>query len=403
MALMAEQPGSSRDEAKVSAVSARGRNQSDMRAHNERLILSLIRRHGELSKTEVSRLSGLSAQTTSVIMRTLEAGNLVKRGTPVRGQIGQPSVPMSINPEGAFFYGLSLGRRNTELILTDLTGQVRETIQQEYEYPTPAGAISFVRSGIKSINAKLNRTERHRISGLGIAIPFDLWAWTDRAGVPATVYEAWRDADIQKELSKWLKIPIYAQNDATAACGAELFLGPPREAQDILYFFVGWFVGGGIVLGGSLYNGRSGNAGALGSVLVPYRDGSVGQLLQVASLSLLEKALNQRDIDSSVFWTSPESWGEIENKTGEWLAQAADGLAHAIVSACSVIDFELVVIDGWLPNTVREKLVLATNARLNAVVSDGLRLPPVTAGSVGVHATAIGAACLALRKRFMIN
>ena len=37
--------------------------------YNERLVLSLVRRHGSLAKTEIARMTGLSAQTVSVIMR----------------------------------------------------------------------------------------------------------------------------------------------------------------------------------------------------------------------------------------------------------------------------------------------------------------------------------------------
>ena len=50
----------------------RGTNQSGMRDSNERLVLSLVRRHGKLAKTEIARMTGLSAQTVSVIMRELE-------------------------------------------------------------------------------------------------------------------------------------------------------------------------------------------------------------------------------------------------------------------------------------------------------------------------------------------
>ena len=51
----------------------RGSNQAGMRAHNERLVLSLIRRHGATAKADIARATGLSAQTVSVIMRALEA------------------------------------------------------------------------------------------------------------------------------------------------------------------------------------------------------------------------------------------------------------------------------------------------------------------------------------------
>ena len=62
-----------------------GANQVRVRAYNERLVMSLVRRHGSLSKAEIARRSGLSAQTVTVIMRALEAEGLLMRGTPMRG------------------------------------------------------------------------------------------------------------------------------------------------------------------------------------------------------------------------------------------------------------------------------------------------------------------------------
>jgi hypothetical protein len=70
----------------------RGSNQSGMRAYNERLVLSLVRRHGALAKMEIARMTGLSAQTVSVIMRALEADRLLLRGAPVRGRVGTDGV-----------------------------------------------------------------------------------------------------------------------------------------------------------------------------------------------------------------------------------------------------------------------------------------------------------------------
>ena len=67
-----------------------GANQLRVRAYNERLVLSLVRRNAGLSKADIARLSGLSAQTVSVIMRALEKDGLLMRGTPVRGKVGKP-------------------------------------------------------------------------------------------------------------------------------------------------------------------------------------------------------------------------------------------------------------------------------------------------------------------------
>ena len=108
----------------VASKETRGTNQTGMRAQNERLVLTLIRRHGALAKAEISRLTGLSAQTVSVIMRSLEDEGLLLKGEPQRGKVGQPSVPMRLNPEGALFLGLKVGRRSAEMIVTDFLGAI---------------------------------------------------------------------------------------------------------------------------------------------------------------------------------------------------------------------------------------------------------------------------------------
>jgi CRP-like cAMP-binding protein len=74
------------------------RTRADCRAYNQRLVLSLVYAHGSLAKTDISRMTGLSAQTGSVLMRELEAEDLIVKGEPIRGKVGQPSVPLSINP-----------------------------------------------------------------------------------------------------------------------------------------------------------------------------------------------------------------------------------------------------------------------------------------------------------------
>src|SRR5271156_7132890 len=74
---------------------ASGADQTGVRLYNERLILSLVRRFGRLSKIEVARMTGLSVQSTSAIMNRLQADGLLRREAPMRGRVGQPTVPLS--------------------------------------------------------------------------------------------------------------------------------------------------------------------------------------------------------------------------------------------------------------------------------------------------------------------
>lgn len=381
----------------------RGTNQSGMRDHNERLVLSLVRQHGSLAKSDIARMTGLSAQTVSVIMRELEDDGLLLRQAPQRGKIGQPSIPMALNPDGAYFIGLKIGRRSAELVLIDFLGKVRAAEQLSYRYPTPRETVAFVASGMEKLRGSLDPGQEKRIAGLGIAMPFELWNWVDTAGAPRQIMDEWRHRDVRADVQALCDFPVYLQNDATSACGAELVFGQSSGLRDFVYFYIGAFAGGGIVLDGRLYSGPTGNAGALGSMLVPGPGGKQAQLIDIASVAVLEKELNAHGIEAPHLWTSPEDWGELGPTLDEWIIQAADALAHAIISATSVIDFEAAVIDGWMPVSVRGKLVDAVRKAIGSIDAEGLTVPKVHEGTVGVHARALGAASLPLSERFLIR
>ena len=380
----------------------RGSNQSGMRAHNERLVLSLVRRHEALAKSEIARMVGLSAQTVSVIMRQLEEDGLLLRDEPVRGKVGQPSVPMRLNSDGAFFLGLKVGRRSMELVLTDFLGQVRARRKKTYAYPTPDETLRFAGQSQQELTQNLPPNLRDRIEGIGIAMPFFLWNWAQILRVPQDKMDGWRAADLQASLSMQTDLPVLLQNDATAACGAEVVFGPADGPRDFLYFYIGYFIGGGVVLNGSVFSGR-GNAGALGPLPVPDMDGNVRPLIDVASLYLLERDVEQAGGDARPMWEDASAWDIDEDYTRAWIKKAAHGIAHSIVTACSVIDFEYVKIDGWLPARIRDRLVKEIEACLSGANLTGLERPKVEAGSIGPDARALGAASLPLSQKYLIQ
>lgn len=376
---------------------ARGSNQSGMRAYNERLVLSLIRRSGPTSKAEIARLTGLSAQTVSVIMRALEADGLLKKGARVRGRVGQPSVPISLNAEGAFFLGLKVGRRSVALILTDFEGQVTRRSSEVYAHPTPAAVMEFARRALQDTLASLTADQQARVAGLGVALPFGMWEWEVAGGD----LSAWQDFVIEAALAEVVDLPISMCNDTSAACGAELVFGAQDKPRDFLYFYIGYFVGGGLVLDSKLYTGKSGNAGALGSM--PLTRGAAGQLVDVASLAVLEAALQEAGETRRAPWSDLAAWELPADILDPWLDSTAEALAQAIRAATCLIDFDTVMIDGSFPGTIRADVVARTRHHLAAQPLPGVTLPDLREGTVGSDARALGAASLPLSDRFLVD
>jgi predicted NBD/HSP70 family sugar kinase len=381
----------------------RGTTQTGVRIYHERLALSLIRTHGSLSKAEIARLTRLSAQTVSVIVRGLEHDNLVLKGASVKGRVGQPSQPYSLNPDGAFSIGLKVGRRSGDLVLIDLAGKKRDEVHMPYHFPTPKEFLGFAKAGLTAITDRLGPLFRRRVAGLGIAAPFELWKWEEETGAPHAVLEAWKDFNLTAEIMALCDWPVIPCNDATAACAAELLFGTGRQYREFAYLYVGYFAGGGLVLNGQLHQGPTGNAAAFGSLPVPRAAGGSEQLIHSASLYLLERALASAGLEPGLMWKPGDDWAAAEAQVGPWIARAAKGLASAAASIASVVDCPAVIIDGAMPPAIRRRLVEATRAESHRINMDGITPFAIEEGAIGVDARALGAASLPLFANFMAD
>ena len=379
----------------------RGTRQTGVRLYNERLVLSLVRRHSALPKADLARLTGHSPPTVSAIVRQLEADWLLVREAPRRGRVGQPLVPLALNPDGAFAVGAKIGRRSCELVLIDFVGRVRGRRHETYRYPRPGPILDFVVDGCRALAAALPQEGRARLAGIGVATPFELWNWEEEVGAPAGTMQAWRDFDLHGAVGRACGLQVYLCNDATAACAAELLFGAAPRHREFLSVFIAWFIGGGLVIDGNLFPGRTGYAGSLGQVPVPDGPGTARPLLHTASLYGLARRIAASGGDPRPIWESPDDWRTIGPHLDGWIAQAAAGIAHAIVAAVAVVELQAVVIDGAFPAAVRARLVAAVRMALGALERKGLPQFTVLEGTIGGSARAIGGASLPFLAKFM--
>jgi predicted NBD/HSP70 family sugar kinase len=310
---------------------------------------------------------------------------------------------MSLAAEGAFFFGLKVGRRSADLVLTDFRGRLRAARRKVYRYPTPDAVVDFVREAAPALAAELPAGLRGRIMWMGVAMPFQLWNWVSVLGVPQSEMDAWRSRDLGAELGAVTGLPVYVQNDATSACGAELIFGTGERPKDFLYFYFGTFIGGGLVMNGQLFLGRTGNAAAVGSIQVPAPGGGTRRLIDLASMSVLAEAMEAAGESSDHLWSQHDRWEVSSGVLDRWLDQAAGALAHATLAAAALLEIEAVLIDGWMPLGVRGELVRRTQGALLGLDLAGIEPPVIREGTVGADARALGAAAIPLSQRYLID
>ncbi|WP_448470339.1 ROK family protein [Martelella sp. AMO21009] len=364
-------------------------------------MMSLIHRQGAVSAGHLSQQTELSFQTVSVILRRLEQDGLLKRGTPVRGQIGKPLTPFMIDPDGAYAFGLKVGRRSCDLVLLDLSGACRAIRRLRYDRPEINDILKFLRTAMAAIRRGLDDERNARVVGLGIAVPGKVGDWPERFALPSAVPTVpWDSVNLTAEIARFTDIPIVIENDATAACLAEYAFGEGKDLTDFGYFFVGTFVGGGLVIEDKVFRGGRGHAGAFGAIRVTTAEGGEAQLVECGSLHLLETALKEAGKDPSIVYGRQKRWSGFSQILDAWIARVAPELARGIVNVCAVTDFDVVFIDGGFPAHVRSQLVERIRTELDSLDTQGILPVAVKEGSMGPDARAFGAAAGLLVSNF---
>lgn len=380
----------------------RGSNQMGMAQFNERVVLQAIRLHGALPQAQIARLTHLTAQTVSLILARLESAGLLLRLAPVRGKVGQPSVPIALDPEGAFSIGINVGRRSLDVLLVDFQGEVRERQTVNYRYPNPDEVLAEIEKHVKAMRKRLGVARRDRLQGIGVAAPLLLDGWASLLGV--TPSASWARIDLAERVGRMTGLPTSFVKDTAAACVAELVAGRGRSLKTFLYVFVGTFIGGGLVIDSQLRSGLHGNAGAVGSHAM--RRGEAGQalppkqLLSVASLLSLETAYEAAGLDAAAVGDDRSLEAPWLAHTEAWLAQAAPAIAMAVHNAACLLDLDGVIVDGSISRTLLDRLNRDVTDALALYNWEGTQRPQLLPGAVGPDARALGGALLPLHANF---
>ena len=176
---------------------------------------------------------------------------------------------------------------------------------------------------------------------------------------------AWRGFPLRERLQAALGLPAVLDNDAKAFALGEALFGAGRGAHCLLGMVVSTGVGGGVVVGGRLHDGASGNAGHVGHVIVSGQGprcycGAIGCVTAYASgvgLAARARAALARGASSSLDSLPLEgvtgeaiaaAAGEGDPLAARLMRDAASALARAIASAAALLDLDRVVIGGGI-------------------------------------------------------
>ncbi|MAG35440.1 MAG: hypothetical protein CL878_04225 [Dehalococcoidia bacterium] len=278
-------------------------------------------------------------------------------------------------------------------------------------YRNVLALIEHVRAG-----AEPQREETPRLVrvGVGFGGPVD-----PRTGTIITSHHVpgWDRVPRGSLLAEALDTPVVVENDANAAALAEALIGAGRGADVVLYANIGTGIGGGVVIGGQLYRGETGQAGEIGHTTVQ-PDGPActcgrrGCLEALASGRTLDRRAQSLAADyragAAVRAAAGDDGLAVSGKhllvaagRGDAAAlavieEAAAALGFALGNAANLLNPGRIVIGGGVA-TAGEVLLAPIRAATETYLLPSLHLPQIVAAALGYEAGVAGALALALQ------
>ncbi len=373
-----------------------GANQAGGRAYNERLTISLIRLNGPLPKAELGPADRAFGADPFADRQAPRIRRVAGGAGALRGRIGQPSVPYALNPLGALSFGVKIGRRTADVVLCDLNGRILERDRQAYDYPLPDRVIAFVTHarGPHAARALLAFVSPASVSRCRSTCGNGQAKWTRRQAV-LTAGRTWMLPPRSprrpgfRPISPMMPPPPAARSFMSA-------IAARTSTCSISSLLVRWR---GVALGGTLYKGRTGNAGALGSMPISI-GGARKQLIHHASLLTLERELLSLGHDVRTLQDPAADWSNFGAPLDDWLTLAAEALALTMISGLAVIDFGVICIDGAMPRDVLARLVERIRSAVDRLDTIGLSSFEIRPGVLGADAQRSGRAMLPIMENY---
>ncbi|MFC9126601.1 ROK family protein [Streptomyces sp. NPDC057099] len=387
-----------------------------LRAMNDRAALDLLLEHGQLSRTRIGKLTGLSKPTASQLLARLEAAGLVLATGTTEGRPGPNAQLYEVNPAAGYAAGLDVTPQRILAAVSDITGR---TVGR-HELPTPGRrtgtpvvqqVTDALDGAVKA--AGLARADIHRLV-IGTPGAFD--PTTGRLRY-ASHLPGWHSPTLLDELAAALPMPFEYENDVNLVALAEQRLGAARGHADFVLLWNQEGLGAALVLGGRLHRGWSGGAGEVGFLPVPgtplvrqvtkANSGGYQELAGSQAVPRLARELGIEDVPQGPY---AEAAAELVARAAartEATARLAPGpaeaddephrhllrtyatrLATGLASLVSVLDPELVVLSGASLTAGGEPLRALVQAELEELAASRPRL---VVGDVREHPVLRGA------------
>ena len=358
-----------------------------------RAVLRSIFEHAPVSRAELARLTGLSKQSMSEIVRDLEDDGWLRVTGRTQGMIGRSAVTYEIEPHKAFVFGADIGGTKLHAALADLNGAV---VEETVEF-TDARGGEHVLDQVVRINSMLAEKigiSTDRIKAGAIGIPGAVHPRSRQLTMVPNI-AGLTELDFEGLLTERLGYDVFLENDVNVAARGEQWKGNGRNIDNFVFVALGTGIGMGIVTEGRLVRGARGGAGEIAILPIgadPFDPRTFASGALESAIGSAAIRGRYEGMGGTPGLTVRELFEQNDDRlVGIVIDEVARVLAMALVAICGVVDPETVIFGGSVG--ARKELVERVNFHLARCIPTP---PACTVSTLGSQAGLLGAVGIAL-------
>ena len=215
-----------------------------IRSFNAATVLQTLYRHGSCSRSQLTRLTGMSPATiTRIVTELLEQG-VIQEGRHGKSTGGRKPVYLHIDYSKLFIVSVQLLRDDSRVALLDLDGQI---LLKRKLSPSSLAPQTLLLEATEMIETLLEESPINREHILGVGVAISGVVDSKRGVMIKSVNLGWENVAVAQILNDALDLPIYVENDANASALAEFWFGH-SETQTSMYIKTETGAGIGIIL-----------------------------------------------------------------------------------------------------------------------------------------------------------
>ncbi len=203
--------------------------------------------------------------------------------------------------------------------------------------------------------------------------------------------------NFKRDLEDLFKLPVFMENDATAAAIGENWIGASRNVQTSVCVTLGTGIGGGIIINGEPLRGPDGIGGEIGHITVepdgrPCKCGSTGCIEEYASATAITRMAVEAGMNVANAREVYEAWQAGDELAEMVFATMGRYLGITLASLANTLNPEMFVICGGVTAGWDAFSHHVTEEIQKRAYPDATKRAPVVRCQLGDNAGIIGAA-----------